>query len=282
MKKEKRKGIQKERIIMLGASMFVLSALTLTGVHVRESQEGNEDGYIVDFSKLEENQNDIGLVDGNSENESNLLTQKTNSSNIEMPDVNKASDSKLESDTKLMDSDMTANALEEDKEVAMKAVEEVEAVEVDADDVEVVSTEIIYEFTNEDVLQWPIVGNVLLNYSMDKTIYFNTLEQYQYNPAIVIQAALGEPIIAATDGVVESVFIDDIVGNGLVMEVGNGYQLTYGQLENIVFEAGEKINKGDIVGYISEPTKYYSLEGYNLYFKLEKDGVPINPMSQLE
>lgn len=269
MKKQKRKGIQKERIIMLGASMFVLSALTLTGVHVRESQKENEDGYIVDFSKLEEDQK------GNLEEELDSLSKKANSSSIEIPNANRKIENKIEADIPISNK-------REDPEVAVKAVDEVEAVEVDADEIEVVSTEISYEFTNEDVLQWPIVGNVLLNYSMDQTIYFNTLEQYKYNPAIVIQAALGEPIVAAADGVVESVFIDDEIGNGLVMEVGNGYQLTYGQLENIVFESGEQINKGDIVGYIGEPTKYYSMEGYNLYFKLEKDGIPVNPMSQME
>ena len=33
---------------------------------------------------------------------------------------------------------------------------------------------------------WPIEGDVLLDYSMDSTIYFPTLEQYRCNPAMVI------------------------------------------------------------------------------------------------
>ena len=29
---------------------------------------------------------------------------------------------------------------------------------------------------------WPVSGTVLMNYSMDKTVYFATLDQYKYNP----------------------------------------------------------------------------------------------------
>ena len=46
---------------------------------------------------------------------------------------------------------------------------------------------------------WPIVGDVLVNYSMDKTVYFPTLQQYKYNPAIVIAANKGDSITAAAD-----------------------------------------------------------------------------------
>ena len=35
---------------------------------------------------------------------------------------------------------------------------------------------------------WPARGNVLLDYSMDSTIYFPTLEQYKCNPGLVIQS----------------------------------------------------------------------------------------------
>lgn len=35
---------------------------------------------------------------------------------------------------------------------------------------------------------------------------------------------------------------------------------------------------GEVIGYISEPTKYYSEEGSNLYFELQKDDQPVDPM----
>ena len=136
-------------------------------------------------------------------------------------------------------------------------------------------------FGEEDNLVWPIVGNVLINYSMDKTIYFPTLDQYKYNPAIVIAATQGESIGAAANGRVNSVSYDPATGNTVVMELGNGYELTYGQLENITVSEGSYVNVGDPIGTVAVPTKYYSLEGANVYFKLTKDGQPVNPLTKL-
>ncbi len=77
-------------------------------------------------------------------------------------------------------------------------------------------------------LAWPIAGNVLLNYSMDKTIYFPTLQQYKYNPSIVISAAEGTGVACAADGIVESVYEDAQTGQTVVMRLGGG-MATYGQ-----------------------------------------------------
>ncbi len=152
------------------------------------------------------------------------------------------------------------------------------------EDAEVLSTTVqpALDFKEEDGLVWPIVGDVLINYSMDKTIYFPTLDQYKYNPAIVISATAGENIAAAADGRVTSVGYDPVIGNSVVMDLGNGYELTYGQLENITVSEGSYVSTGDIIGVVASPTKYYSTEGHNVYFKLLKDGEPVNPMSKLQ
>ena len=60
--------------------------------------------------------------------------------------------------------------------------------------------------------------------------------------------------------------------------MGNGYECLYGQLKEVPLKVGDYVNAGDVVGYLSEPTKYYSVEGCNLYFELRKDGQPVNPM----
>ena len=44
-------------------------------------------------------------------------------------------------------------------------------------------------FNGESILLWPVDGNVIMNYSMDKTVYFSTLDQYKYNPALIISGA---------------------------------------------------------------------------------------------
>ena len=137
-------------------------------------------------------------------------------------------------------------------------------------------------FTDEDTLVWPISGNILVNYSMDQTIYFPTLDQYKYNPAIVIEAHEGDLITAAAAGKVTSVYEDREIGKAVTMDLGNGYEVTYGQLDNILVSEGSYVAKGDVIAQVASPTRYYSVEGTNVYFKLTKDGVPVNPMSRLK
>ena len=136
-------------------------------------------------------------------------------------------------------------------------------------------------FGETSKLAWPIAGNVLLNYSMDKTIYFPTLQQYKYNPSIVISAAEGTGVACAADGIVESVYEDAQTGQTVVMRLGGGYELTYGQLQEVTVEEGDYVETGAVIGHVAEPTKYYSVEGSNVYFKLTKDGEAVNPLDYL-
>lgn len=140
------------------------------------------------------------------------------------------------------------------------------------------SQEEALHFNSEEGLSWPVIGNVIMNYSMDERTYFATLNQYCYYPAVAISAEEGAPVSAAAVGKVSKVGINEEIGQYVIMDLGDGYQATYGQLENLTVEQGDKVSKGQIIGYVAAPTKYYSLEGTNIYFKLEKDGDSINPV----
>ncbi len=139
-----------------------------------------------------------------------------------------------------------------------------------------------HSFSQEDMLIWPIDGNVLLNYSMDETIYFSTLDQYKYNPAVVIAGNVGQEVNAAEDGKVTSIKTDSQTGVTVTVSLGDGYEAVYGQLGEVCVTQGENIVEGDIIGYLGEPTKYYSVEGCNLYFQLLKNGEPVNPLEYLD
>ena len=137
-------------------------------------------------------------------------------------------------------------------------------------------------FSADNHLRWPVDGDVLLNYSMDKSIYFSTLNQYKYHPAVVIAAELGSEVRSAARGKVSQIRNDEETGTTLTMELGNGYEAIYGQLADLTVEEGDTIEAGTLIGYVGEPTKYYTLEGSNLYFQLLKDDDPVNPMDFLE
>lgn len=318
MVRRNRNGVRKERIIMLATSVLVLTALTVTGVFVRRSNDAEKEDYVVDFdtiggedqltaeNMLSGDELDTLFADvGTDDLDYDPNFQEANSQNVEnsgdklSASKQGGSDQGIKSKTSVADdgqgnSKEKTGAKTEVTEQTGKSEEEEEGMFDETVDTasqtgepetaEAISTTVqpVLDFHEEDGLVWPIVGDVLINYSMDKTVYFPTLQQYKYNPAIVIAASQGDNITAAANGRVTSVSYDPTVGNTVVTDLGNGYELTYGQLENIIVSEGSYVSVGDSIGTVASPTRYYSVEGTNVYFKLTKDGEPVNPMTRLQ
>lgn len=290
--------MRKERIIMLASSVFVLTALTMTGFYVKEKNEAEKDGYVVDMSALEKKTEDKTLEIADAVKQENAADSTARGNDLDYdPNFQEASSGDVTNSWDTVKEEKTAKDEETEsanKDIALsereKALEdEAEQMSASAEDEAPVAVETAgmeaaraLSFQERDNLGWPVAGNVLINYSMDKTVYFPTLQQYKYNPAIVIAASEGENITASADGRVLSVFEDAQLGHGITIDIGNGYELTYGQLKDIMVLQGDMVSAGDVLGKVAAPTKYYSEEGPNVYFKLTKDGVPVNPLSCLE
>lgn len=285
-RKIRRKGLLKERIAMAVCAVTVLGVLTATGLWMKDSTSTQDRGYVVDLSEMENGAaNDTGdeireiqhvqeqEVTGD-DLDYDPYFQETGSQNVENPDG-----SVSESMSASPAEDVAAGEkLPED--AAEKEGTGTKAQETDAPAISTAMQPTL-SFGDTDTLVWPVVGNVLINYSMDKTVYFPTLDQYKYNPAIVIAANEGDMITAAAAGKVTSVFEDPQIGQAVTMDLGNGYEITYGQLKEILVSEGSYVSMGDMIASVAAPTKYYSIEGTNVYFKLTKDGNPVNPMTRL-
>ena len=131
-------------------------------------------------------------------------------------------------------------------------------------------------------MQWPLKGNVIMNYSMNQTVYFATLDQYKYNPALVIQGKVNDKVLSVADGKISNVESNEVTGCTVTVDLGDGYSAIYGQLKEVKLGAGDTVAAGETIGYVSEPTKYYSVEGPNLYFQMVKDNQSVDPMGFLE
>lgn len=136
-------------------------------------------------------------------------------------------------------------------------------------------------FTGNSMILWPVSGALLMDYSMDKTVYFKTLDQYKYNPAIVIAAAENDQVIAGSTGIVKSIDSSAQTGTTVNIDFGNGYEAFYGQLQKVAVKTGDYVEATTTLGYVAEPTKYYSSEGTNVYFEMRKDGQPVDPKEYL-
>ncbi len=137
-------------------------------------------------------------------------------------------------------------------------------------------------FDENSTISWPASGATLIGYSMDKTVYFPTLEQYKYNPGIVIEGKVGEPIKAAAPGTVKEIADYPQTGTTVTLDMGNGYTTLYGQLKDVSVKMGDYVNTDENIGCLNEPTKYYAVDGPNLYFEIRKNGEPVNPLDFME
>ena len=235
MKKNRKSGLRKERIIMLAASAFILTALTMTGIYVNQRNTQDNDQNRIDLNELNreiQNQtNDIadqiaGLQPQNPSDDLDVEInyEEANTSDIVLPVEDREMLGQGANAADNYDFDQAGDALqlETDSELAANTVNE--PVEERTQ-----KPEPVLHFSENDVLEWPIVGNILMNYSMNQVIYYKTLNQYRYNPSVVIEATVGEPITAAADGKVVSIRQNVETGGTIVCDLGDGYQLTYGQ-----------------------------------------------------
>lgn len=147
--------------------------------------------------------------------------------------------------------------------------------------VETNATKQALHFSEAEGLVWPLQGEVIMDFHMDQTVYFATLDQYKYNPAILIAGDVNSKVCAAARGVITDISMDEVTGSTVTMDLGDGYTAIYGQLKELNFKVGDTVEEGQVLGYVSEPTKYFSVEGSNLYFELQKDGIPQDPVAMM-
>lgn len=174
--------------------------------------------------------------------------------------------------------------VKKEPEEPTEQVEETEKVEETIAEQEPIIEPVVQEklhFAGKGSAIWPLKGKILLPYSMDATVYFPTLDQYQYNPAMIIQGNVNDKVVFIAKGKITDVVTNEETGCTVIQDLGDGYTAIYGQLKELTFDKGDAVEAGQVVGYINEPTKYYSVEGSNLYFAMQKDGKAIDPAEYL-
>ena len=167
------------------------------------------------------------------------------------------------------------DAADAENEPAEAAEDEPEA---DTEEAEMAGNVLNAGYSSENVMSWPVRGEVIMDY----TIYYPTLQEYKCNPSILIQSEEGTDVAAAFSGTVADVYHDAQLGTVLEMSLGNGYEAYYGQLENVDVAVGDTVRQGQIIGTVSTPTRFYSIEGSHLNFRVTRDGEPVDPLDYLD
>lgn len=96
---------------------------------------------------------------------------------------------------------------------------------------------------------------------------------------IDIPAPHGTPIYATADGFVGRA--QRLGGYGLYVEVehGNNIQTRYGHMSSFIVTAGQRVKKGDILGYVGSTGRS---TGNHLHYEVRIAGTPVNPLPFVE
>lgn len=137
-------------------------------------------------------------------------------------------------------------------------------------------------FDTNTPMTWPVVGNVILPFSMDATVYYVTLDQYKTNPGIFIQTIEGTEVSPGAPGEVITVQEESGYGTVVTLDLGDGYIAKYGQLKDVRVKPGDRVKANSVLGAAASPSSFYKKEGCHIFFQIDKDDVPQNPMEYLE
>ncbi|MDD7210711.1 MAG: M23 family metallopeptidase [Lachnospiraceae bacterium] len=138
-----------------------------------------------------------------------------------------------------------------------------------------------FHYDGKTKLSWPVMGNILLPYSMDATVYYTTLDQYACNDGILIGASVGDEVKSPTDGRIINVTKTDRYGKMVTILLGNYYEISCAQLDDVKYEIGDEVKEGDVIGTVAKPSRAFVLEGPNVFVKMTYKGKPVNPVNYL-
>ena len=281
--RRRKKAFYKRTTVIIASVLCALSALGLAGIYRMESAKKEQEQELVNWEEIDltreakEEEPKLELVDKDTADgqASRLNGEETQNDPVGTSGVEILNEDDLEpveEAQNLLTAEVSEIALAETETAGEEEEETAEAS---------VQNAINLNFQEDEGMIWPVEGNVLLDYSMEQSIYFPTLQQYKYNPAIVIQSEQGTPVLSVASGVIESIVETDETGLTMTVDLGNGYEAVYGQLSGVDLSTGSYVEAGSQIAVVAEPSIYYQIEGDNLYFQVLKDGVAVDPLDYI-
>jgi murein DD-endopeptidase MepM/ murein hydrolase activator NlpD len=122
---------------------------------------------------------------------------------------------------------------------------------------------------------WPVLGWLSSSYGPRKDPFTG---QPDFHPGLDISAGQGTPVKATADGTVESAAYNGNYGNSIVITHGFGIATRFGHLSQYAVRAGQKVKRGEIIGYVGATGRATSP---HLHYEILLNGQPSNPLRLL-
>ncbi len=128
-------------------------------------------------------------------------------------------------------------------------------------------------WSSADGFEWPIPGAGIAQLSGPR---IHPVYGYKScHTGIDIRGSAGTPIHATQSGVVASIENGGPYGLHTLVAHGDGVASFYAHQSRTAVKVGQRINKGDVVGYVGS-TGWVT--GPHLHFEIHVNGVPFNPL----
>ncbi len=122
---------------------------------------------------------------------------------------------------------------------------------------------------------WPVVGYLSSMFGKRSDPFTGGPD---FHSGLDIAANKGTPIRATADGTVGSAGYAGDYGNAVVVSHGFGISTRYGHMSRFAVRAGQKVRRGDALGYVGSTGRATSS---HLHYEILLNGQTINPMRLL-
>ncbi len=98
----------------------------------------------------------------------------------------------------------------------------------------------------------------------------------KFHAGLDFAAPIGTPIYATADGVVtDAGYNAGGYGNRVIIDDGYGYETLYGHMYKIKARVGQKVKRGEVIGYVGSTGKS---TGPHCHYEVHRNGTPVDPV----
>lgn len=124
-------------------------------------------------------------------------------------------------------------------------------------------------------MSMPVNGWISSNFGMRVDPFTG---RTQMHSGIDISTNIGVPVEATADGLIVSVAVDRLMGKNVVISHGFGLTTQYGHLNGFNVREGQKVRRGDVIGYVGQTGKAI---GPHVHYEIRLNGKPVNPLNYI-
>jgi murein DD-endopeptidase MepM/ murein hydrolase activator NlpD len=95
------------------------------------------------------------------------------------------------------------------------------------------------------------------------------------HPGMILAAREGAPFVASHAGTVVLARWAGGTGNTVVIDVGNGTRIVYGNSARLMVKEGQHVEAGDVIGLVGSTGYAF---GSQLFYQVERNGAAIDPV----